>query len=79
MENKKLRSDLPFGSLSKVPDFLPPPDKLLVPEKSVKITLSIDQDSLMFFKKKAAKLGLRYQKMMREVIKVYANYYSSSI
>lgn len=73
---KKPLSDQPIGSLREVPDFLPPPERLVAPERTVKITLSLDQDSLKFFKKRAARLGTKYQRMIREVIKGYASHYS---
>ena len=38
-------------------------------EEPVKITIIIDQDSLNFFKETAARLGAKYQRMIREVLK----------
>jgi predicted DNA binding CopG/RHH family protein len=75
-KNIKENHNKPVGSLSKIPDFLPPPEKLLAAERTVKVTLALDQNSLKFFKTRAAKLGTKYQKMIREVIKGYASYYS---
>ncbi len=68
--------DQPVGSLKEITDFLPPPDQLVRPEKSVKITLSLDKESLGFFKRMARERGTKYQRMIRAVIRGYAAHYS---
>lgn len=70
--------DMPVGNLTRVPDFLPPPEELIAADTMVKVTLSIDRSSLEFFKAMANKLGAKYQKMMREVLRGYAQQYSES-
>ena len=70
---KTTRRDLPFGRLKEVADFLPPPEKLVAAGEMVKVTIAFDRESLEFFKKKAAKHGTKYQKMIREVIRGYAS------
>ncbi len=67
--------DMPIGKLTVIPDFLPPPDQLILPGQAVKITISLDQESLLFFKEMAAKLGTKYQRMIREVLRRYAQAY----
>lgn len=69
-------SDEPIGSLKRVADFLPPPGELLPKEEALKITLSIDSETVDFFKKVAKKNGTKYQRMMREVLKGYAKKYA---
>ncbi len=69
-------NDQPIGLLRSIPDFLPPPEKLVAPERTTKVTLALDQTSLQFFKKQAAKRGTKYQRMIREVIKGYVAHYS---
>lgn len=68
--------DMPIGKMTRVFDFLPPPEELIAAERMVKVTLSLDQSCLEFFKAKANKLGAKYQKMMREVLRGYAQRYS---
>lgn len=75
-KNKKL-GDEPIGRLTRIPDFLPPPSELFPPEDSIKITLTIDLATIFFFKQAAKKSGTKYQRMMREVLKVYAKRYAS--
>jgi predicted DNA binding CopG/RHH family protein len=65
------------GNLRRVADFLPPPDRLLQREEVAKITLSIDTETIDFFKAFAEKNGIKYQRMMREVLKGYARKYGS--
>ena len=73
---KQLRAsreqDMPIGKLTKVPDFLPPPERLVPREISVKITLKLDTNTVKFFKSAATKHRMKYQRMMREVLKGYA-------
>ena len=78
MKRNKIKSsnDQPIGKLTRVNDFLPSPDKLVFPEETVKVTLALDRQSLLFFKQKANKLGIKYQKMIRELIRGYVAHYS---
>lgn len=71
------KSDEPVGRLRRVVDFLPPPSELLPKENPVKITLTIDNETVEFFKEFAKKNGTKYQRMMREVLKGYARKYAS--
>lgn len=74
IKNKK--TDQPIGKLKIVDDFLPPPEKLVAAEEMVKVTLAVDRFSLEFFKQMAGKVGAKYQKMMREVLRGYARRYA---
>ena len=74
---RRRNHDEPVGDLKRVADFLPPPSELLPHEEALKITLSIDSDTVNFFKKVADKNGTKYQRMMREVLKGYAKRYGT--
>ncbi len=76
MKHKK-NNDIPVGKIKVVADFLPPPDQLIPVKETVKVTLALDKDSLMFFKKSAAKQGVKYQRMIREVLSGYARKYGT--
>ena len=65
-------NDMPIGQLKRVKDFLPSPDQLVVPEETIKVTLSLTKSSLNFFKRQAKKHKTKYQKMIRELIDKYA-------
>ena len=67
--------DMPVGKLTLVKNFLPPPDQLVFPEETVKVTLSLTKSSLEFFKRQAARQNTKYQKMIRELVDKYAEKY----
>ena len=48
---KKKMADLnkPIGKMTKIDDFLPPPEKLVMPEETIKVTLSLKKSSVVFF------------------------------
>jgi hypothetical protein len=53
-------------------DFLPPPDQLVLRESNVKVTLSLSQKSVEFFKRQAKKQHVPYQRMIRALVDAYA-------
>lgn len=78
MKKKKIRKvdlDKPFGKLKPIADFLPPPEDLYPNEITAKITISLDSNTIDFFKKVADENGVKYQRMIREVLKGYAEKY----
>lgn len=66
-------SDVDLDAARVVKDFLPPPDQLIFKEKTVKITLSLSENSVNFFKDQAGKHGLKYQQMIRSLIDKYVS------
>jgi hypothetical protein len=76
MSKKKIDYDMPIGKLIPVKDFLPPPDQLVFPEDTVKVTISLDRRSVEFFKDQAKKHGSKYQKMIRALLDQYAARYA---
>ncbi len=68
-------TDEPLGTLKAVGDFLPPPEKLVLKEDQVKVTIALSKKSVDFFKSVARQNHTSYQKMIRRVIDLYsANY-----
>jgi predicted DNA binding CopG/RHH family protein len=61
-----------IGKVKVVKDFLPPPDKLVMREANVKVTLSLSQRSVDFFKREAGKRRVPYQRMIRALVDAYA-------
>jgi hypothetical protein len=57
---------------SPIKDFLPPPDQLVLRETNVKVTLSLSQKSVEFFKREAKKQRVPYQRMIRALVDAYA-------
>jgi predicted DNA binding CopG/RHH family protein len=78
MKTKTRYTDEPMGDLRVVKDFLPPPDKLILKEENVKVTIALKKDSIDFFKREAKKHHTSYQKMIRQVIDWYASHYKKS-
>lgn len=73
---KKIDSDMPIGEMARVNDFLPPPSKLVIPEQTVKVTLSLKRSSVEFFRRQAQRHHTKYQKMIRELLDRYVIQYS---
>jgi hypothetical protein len=61
-----------IGRVRVVEDFLPPPDQLVLREENVKVTLSLSQRSVTFFKRAAQKRRVPYQRMIRALVDAYA-------
>lgn len=76
MKRKIHDANMPVGKLKKVKDFLPSPEELVTQIKTIKITISLSQSSVDFFKCQAEYYHTKYQKMIREVVDKYAMRYS---
>ena len=76
MKSHRNNNDMPKVKLVRVDDFLPPPEKLVMPENAVKITIRINESSIKFFKREAEKHHTKYQKMIRHLLDRYAEKYS---
>lgn len=64
-----------IGPVDIVDDFLPPPDQLVLKDAGVKITLSVSQKAIDFFKAQAARSKVPYQRMIRSLLDSYASRY----
>ena len=80
MKRKKREADpdMPIGRLKEVPNFLPPPHELAKIKTTVIVTIGLDPQTVLFFKKQAQKHGAKYQKMIREVLDRYVNHYNKA-
>ena len=73
---KRIRyTDEPLGDVNVVRDFLPPPDRLVLKEDNVKVTIALSKSSVSFFKKIAKKHRTPYQAMIRRILSLYAEKY----
>ena len=61
--------------MTRVLDFLPPPEMLVTPEENVKVTISLSKASVKFFKQQASKHHMKYQKMIRTLVDTYTAHY----
>jgi hypothetical protein len=55
-----------------IEDFLPSPDALVLREDNVKVTLSLSQRSVDYFKRAARQRRVSYQRMIRALVDAYA-------
>ena len=62
MKNRIKYTDEPMGKLRVMKDFLPPPDKLVLKEENVKVTISLKKSSVEFFKGEAKKIAHHIRK-----------------
>ncbi|OGS20734.1 MAG: CopG family transcriptional regulator [Elusimicrobia bacterium RIFOXYA2_FULL_39_19] len=62
----------PIGKMTRINDFLPTPEELAIPEKKVKVTISLSEESIDFFKRIAKQHHTKYQKMIRNLLDKYA-------
>ncbi len=71
--------DFPIGKMTRVPDFLPPPDQLVLPGgETEKVTIVLKKSSVDFFRKKAKQHRTKYQRMIREVLDRYVSRYEAA-
>lgn len=71
--NEKIKyTDGPIGKTRRIRDFLPPPERLVFKEDTVKVTIVLSKSSVDFFKRAAKKYHTPYQKMIRSLIDAYA-------
>jgi len=76
MKKRISYTDEPMGDVQIVKDFLPAPDKLVLKEENVKVTIALSRSSVSFFKKIAKKHRTPYQAMIRRILSLYAEKYS---
>ena len=76
MKKKINYTNGPIGRYKVITDFLPPPDKLVLKETNVKVTINLRKDSVEFFKTVAKKNHSKYQKVIRGLLTSYADTYS---
>jgi len=71
MKNKIKYTDEPIEARL-ISDFLPKPEELILKEKKTRVTLTLTEKSLTFFKNEAKKYKASYQAMIRRLLDFYA-------
>jgi hypothetical protein len=61
-----------------IPDFLPPPEELFRKDDSVKVTITLSQRSVDFFKAEALRHGTQYQRMIRRLLDAYVDVFDTT-
>ncbi len=72
-------TDEPIGDVKIIQDFLPPPKDLILKEENVKVTISLTKESVEFFKTEAKKHHTQYQKMIRNLLDIYAQNHNNKV
>ena len=64
-----------YGKMEQIKDFLPSPKDLVFKEgpEMVKITSSINKNTIEFFKKQSNNLNTSYQRMIRNLLTQYVS------
>ena len=79
MKSKRKYLDEPLGRIKILSDFLPPPERLVLRDDGVKITISLSKRSVDFFKRYAARSKVPYQKMIRSLLDSYARHHGADL
>ncbi len=79
MKRKISYRDEPLGKLEIVSDFLPPPERLVLRDDGVKVTISLSKHSVDFFKRHAARSKVPYQKMIRSLLDGYVKHHETEL
>lgn len=53
MREKMTEPNKPIGKMIRIDDFLPPPEELVIPQETVKVTIALSKLSIGFFKHQA--------------------------
>jgi len=72
MKKRTRYTDEPMGKLERVGDFLPPPERLVMRDDNIKVTISLSKASVDFFKRYGRKNNIAYQRLIRRLLDLYA-------
>lgn len=71
MKKKIEYTDEPMGEIEIIEDTFPRPEELVFKKDNKKITISLSNSSIEFFKREAKKHHTQYQKMIRNLLDEY--------
>ncbi len=74
MKERIKYTDEPLGDLKNIPDFLPRPDELVFRDEGIKVTISLSEEGVKFFKDEARKHHTQ-QRMIRRLLDAYAEHH----
>ena len=67
--------NMPVGKMTRVKDFLPPPEELILTGDNVKVTLALSRRDVAYLKEQAKRNGTKYQRMIRSIVSRYVTHY----
>lgn len=68
MKKKIIYEDVDLGPVRRIKDFIPSPEKLVLRETNVRVTLNLSTASVEFFKGLGKKSHIPYQKLIRRLL-----------
>ncbi|MBF0240523.1 MAG: CopG family transcriptional regulator [SAR324 cluster bacterium] len=71
MKQKIKYTDEPIQLGNTVNDFLPLPEEFDAKDRTVRVTINLNEDIINFFKEEANKSGIPYQRLIRNVVDLY--------
>ena len=74
MKKKIVYTDEPLGRFERIMDLLPSPEKMVLKEKNVRVTLNLSSYSVDFFKKLGKRHRVPYQKLIRRALDEVASH-----
>lgn len=77
MKKRTVDTDRPSRRAVRVEDFLPPPQELFAEDGKIKVTITLNRQSLNFFKRYARSHHMKYQKMIRTLLDKYVSLHQS--
>lgn len=67
-------TDEPLQMGQRVDDFLPRPEELVFRPRGVKVTITLSEESVAYFKQQGDRLHTPYQRMIRNLIDEYVRH-----
>ncbi len=71
MKKKIEYTDEPMGEIKIIEDIFPKPEELVFKKPKTKVTISLSDSSIAFFKREAKKHKTQYQTMIRNLLDEY--------
>lgn len=73
---KKIRyTNEPVKLGRRVDDFLPSPAEIALKAKTRRVTINLNEEGLLLFKREARRMKVPYQKLLRTVVDLYTQHY----
>ncbi len=76
MKKKITYTNEPIKLGKTVKDFLPPPGELALRDKTVRVSINLNEESVRFLKEEAKKAGIPYQRLIRKVVDLYVQHHT---
>lgn len=72
-------TDEPIQIGEEVLNFLPKPEDLVFTDVKKKVTITLEESSIAFFKREAHRLNVPYQRMIRNLLNEYVSHHHKQV